>query len=124
MKLPTRLLAGAAALLLTTGIAAAATVVADTPLNIRSGPGIQYPIVGVIRDGGSAWSRGCQFGWCHVDYHGVRGWSSGAYLTSSAVAVAPPAVAVAPPYYAQPYYYGSPGIGIGLGPFGFLGWRG
>jgi hypothetical protein len=31
MKLPTRLLAGAAALLFTTGIAAAATVVADNP---------------------------------------------------------------------------------------------
>jgi uncharacterized protein YraI len=116
MKLPTRLLASAAALLFTTGIAAAATVVADAPLNIRSGPGIQYPIVGVIRDGGSAWSSACPLGWCHVDYRGVRGWSSSAYLTGSAVAVAPSYYAQ--PYYAQPYY---PGIGVGLGPFGFLG---
>jgi uncharacterized protein YraI len=134
MKTPTCLLAAAAALLLTTGIAGAATVAANADLNVRSGPGTQYPIIGVIPDGGSAFSSGCRYGWCHVDYRGLRGWSSSAFLTGSAVAVAPPAVsvappavsvappavAIAPPYYAQPYY-SSPGIGIGLGPFGFLG---
>ena len=113
MKLLTRMLAGAAALLLTTGIAAAATVVADAPLHIRSGPGIQYRVIGVIPDDGSAYSSGCQYGWCRVDYQGLRGWSSSAYLTG-------PAFAVAPPYYA-PYY---PGIGVDLGPFGFWGLSG
>ncbi len=106
MKLPTRLLAGAAALMFTTGIAAAATMVADTPLHIRSGPGIQYPVVGVIPDGGSASSSGCTSGWCHVNYDGLRGWSSGAYLTGNAVAAALPATTVAPPVVATaPQYY-------------------
>jgi len=142
MKMPTSLLAGAAALLFTTGIAGAATVAANADLNVRSGPGIQYPIIGVIPDGGSAFSSGCRYDWCHVDYRGLSGWSSSAYLTGSAVALAPPAVSMAPPavalappavslappavaiaspYYTRPYYYGSPEIGIGLGPFGFLG---
>jgi uncharacterized protein YraI len=116
MKLLTGMLAGAAALLLTTGIAAAATVVADAPLHIRSGPGIEYRVIGVIPDYGAAYSSGCQYGWCRVDYHGRRGWSSSAYLTGTAVAVAPPVYYQ--PYYAQPYY---PGIGVALGPFGFFG---
>jgi uncharacterized protein YraI len=92
----------------------------------------------VIHDGGSAGSSGCTSGWCHVDYHGIKGWSSSAYLTGNAVAAAPPAATAAPPivatapqyyapqYYAPPYYAQpySPGIGIGLGPFGFLGLSG
>ena len=137
MKTPTTLLASAAVLLFTTGIASAATVAASADLNVRSGPGTEYPIIGVIPDGGSAFSSGCRFDWCHVDYRGLRGWSSSAYLTGNAVAVAPPAVSVAPPvvgvpppvvaiappyygYYGQPYYYSSPGIGVG-GPLGLLG---
>jgi uncharacterized protein YraI len=135
MKRPTCLLAGAAVLLFMTGIASAATVAANADLNVHSGPGVQYPIIGVIPDGGSAFSSGCQPGWCHVDYRGLRGWASSGYLAGNTVAMAPPAVSVAPPivtaappavaiaprYYDQPYYYSSPGIGIGLGPFGFLG---
>jgi uncharacterized protein YraI len=38
MKLPTRFIAIAAALLFTTGIAAAETMLADAPVSVRSGP--------------------------------------------------------------------------------------
>jgi uncharacterized protein YraI len=110
MKRLTRMLAGAATLLFTTGIAAAATVVADADLNVRSGPGIQYPVIAVIPDGVAVDSTGCQGGWCHVVYRGHIGWASSAYLTS--------AVAAAPyyynyPYYAEPYYYGPISFGYG-----------
>jgi Bacterial SH3 domain len=101
MKLPTRLLAGAATWLFTTGIAAAATVVADANLNVRSGPGIQYRVIAVIPDGVAVNASDCQGGWCHVDYRGHIGWASSAYLTG--------AVAAAPYYYNEyPYYYNEP----------------
>jgi len=118
MRLSTCLLASAAALLLTGGVAAAATVVADADLNVRSGPGVQYPVVAVIPDGAPVDATACQGGWCHVDYRGRVGWASSTYLTG-AVAAAPYAYSYAytEPYYAEPYnyeYYGP--FGFGLGP--------
>ena len=115
MKLPTRLLAGAAAVLFTTGTAAAATVVADTSLNVRSGPGTQYPVIAVIPDGAAVNATGCRDGWCHVDYRGRVGWASQAYLTGN-VAATPYTYSYSydEPYYAGRYYYGPPGLGIGL----------
>jgi len=113
MKLPTRLLAGAAAVLFTTGTAAAATVVADTSLNVRSGPGTQYPVIAVIPDGAAVNATGCRDGWCHVDYRGRVGCQ--AYLTGN-VAATPYTYSYSydEPYYAGRYYYGPPGLGIGL----------
>jgi len=115
MKLPTRLLAGAAAVLFTTGTAAAATVVADTSLNVRSGPGIQYPVIAVIPDGAAVDATGCRNGWCQVDYRGHVGWASQAYLTGN-VAATPYTYSYSydEPYYAGRYYYGP--LALGSGP--------
>ncbi len=116
MELRTRLLAGVASFVLTTATAAAATLVADANLNVRSGPGIQYSVIAVMPDGVSVNSSGCQDGWCDVDYLGHFGWASSAYLTG--------AEAAAPSYYNEPYYaynyahpydYGSFGFGFGPG---------
>ena len=114
MKLPTRLLATAAALLFTTSVAAAATVVANTDVNLRSGPGVQYPVIAVIPDGAAVNATGCGGGWCHVDYRGRVGWASRVYLTS-AIAAAPYyySYSYTEPYNAEPYYYDY------YGPFGF-----
>lgn len=132
MKLPTRLLAGAAAVLFTTGTAAAATLVADTGLHVRSGPGTQYPVIATIPDGGAVNSSGCRNGWCHVDYRGRVGWASQAYLTG-AVARAPATTysyaysepyVYSEPYYAEPYSYGYGTFGPVFGPtfaFGYYG---
>ena len=65
--------------------AAAATVgTAMTPLNIRSGPGPQYSIVGAIPDRGQATVIGCIQGslWCQVSYNGRQGWAYSQYLTA------------------------------------------
>ena len=66
--------------------AAAAEVMASatTDLNIRSGPGPQYPVIGVINSGGQATIAGCMGGsqWCSVNHNGVDGWAYSAYLTS------------------------------------------
>ncbi|UOA25747.1 DUF1236 domain-containing protein [Pseudosulfitobacter sp. DSM 107133] len=67
--------------------------VAATDLNIRSGPGPQYDILGVIPGGESAVVDGCltDAAWCKVVFDGKSGWSSSDYL---AVAVDEQAVAL------------------------------
>lgn len=61
---------------------ASATAIAD--LNIRSGPGPQFELVGFIEEGESATVEGCLEGskWCRVSYEGVTGWSYSDYLTA------------------------------------------
>jgi uncharacterized protein YraI len=60
-------------------------VTAMTPLNIRSGPGPQYSIVGAIPDRGQARMIGCMQGslWCQVSYDGEQGWAYAQYLMAS-----------------------------------------
>jgi uncharacterized protein YraI len=78
----------AAALIAATSMvtpAAAATVAtATTPLNIRSGPGPQYSVIGAIPDRGQTTIIGCIQGslWCQVSYRGRQGWAYAQYLTA------------------------------------------
>ncbi|APO75504.1 SH3 domain-containing protein [Rhizobium etli 8C-3] len=57
-----------------------ATAIND--LNVRSGPGPQYPSVGVATRGSAAILDGCIQGsrWCRVDVNGMRGWVYAKYL--------------------------------------------
>lgn len=61
-----------------------ASATATAELNIRSGPGPQYPSVGFIAAGGTAEVDGCLDAskWCRVNYDGVTGWSYSDYLTA------------------------------------------
>lgn len=74
------------ALLLATALAgqaqAATTATATTPLNIRSGPGPQYDVVGVIKSNSQTVVSGCIEGslWCQVSYEGRQGWAYSQYL--------------------------------------------
>jgi hypothetical protein len=74
-----------AAAALTVPASAATLVSAMTPLNIRTGPGPQYGIVGAIPDRGQAVILGCIQGslWCEVSYNGRQGWVYSQYLTAS-----------------------------------------
>ncbi len=66
--------------------ASAATVAsATTPLNIRSGPGPEYPVTGAIPTNGQATILGCIEGslWCQVTYNGNQGWAYSQYLTAT-----------------------------------------
>ena len=58
---------------------------ATTPLNIRSGPGPQYSIIGAIPDRARATVTGCIQGslWCQVSYNGRQGWAYSQYLTAN-----------------------------------------
>ena len=65
--------------------ASAATVAtAMTPLNIRSGPGPQYSIVGAIPNRAQATIIGCiqDSLWCQVSFNGQQGWDYSQYLTA------------------------------------------
>jgi uncharacterized protein YraI len=44
------------------------------PLNVRTGPGIQHPIIGVIYPGAIYLKVGQQDDWYQIDYNGTLGW--------------------------------------------------
>jgi uncharacterized protein YraI len=100
-----------------------AIAIANTDVNMRSGPGPEYPVIGMIRDGRRANVLGCIEGsrWCRVDFRGRLGWAYSQYMTlSGPVALLPaPEVEVdvtqrtvyaAPPatYAAPPATYAAP----------------
>jgi uncharacterized protein YraI len=73
-----------AALLMSAGAALAQSgVTATTDLNVRGGPGPQYPVIGVLNAGQSAALTGCIDGskWCSIDDGGQTGWVFSDYLT-------------------------------------------
>ena len=74
--------AGLAAGLAASGAAFAATsATAVTDLNVRSGPGPEYPVVGLVGAGHQATVTGCVQGskWCSIDN---GGWVYSDYLTA------------------------------------------
>jgi len=54
--------------------------VAATTLNVRSGPGTNYPVVDVLNRGQSVRMSDCRGGWCFVEHRGRNGWASQRYL--------------------------------------------
>jgi uncharacterized protein YraI len=62
------------------------TGIATTDLNIRSGPGPEMPVVGLIKARQQARILGCIEGslWCQVDYRGQLGWSYSQYMSLKA----------------------------------------
>ncbi|MDX0522535.1 DUF1236 domain-containing protein [Sinorhizobium medicae] len=55
-----------------------------TDLNVRAGPGPQYPAVGVATRASAAVLDGCMEGsnWCRIDVNGLRGWAYARYLAT------------------------------------------
>lgn len=66
--------------------ASAATLAsATTSLNIRSGPGPEYSVIGAIPAKGQATITGCIEGslWCQVTYNGKQGWAYSQYMVAT-----------------------------------------
>ena len=61
-----------------TGVASAATV--ENDLNLRAGPGTNYPVVGTMPAGAHVNVRDCNGSWCRVSFQGETGWASASYL--------------------------------------------
>ena len=120
MTLKTKLLGAGAALLLSTGAALAVPATARTDLNVRSGPGPQYAIVGSVQDGESVDVGRCTGSWCHVSFSGGSGFASRRYLMVGGEAPGP-AVAATPYVYDEPDYgYGYYDYGYSYGPSAFI----
>lgn len=81
----TVLIAAVAAATLSLPAWAATIAAATTPLNIRSGPGPQYPVIGAIPMRGQAAITGCIQSslWCSVSYNGKQGWAYSQYLMAT-----------------------------------------
>lgn len=68
--------------LLAAGPALAITGFSTTHLNLRTGPGTQYPVVGVMERNVPSSITGClsDYSWCAINVAGVSGWASAEYL--------------------------------------------
>ncbi|MBI1416913.1 MAG: DUF1236 domain-containing protein [Limimaricola sp.] len=74
------------AVALIAGAASADTeAAAQLDLNVRSGPGPLYSIVGVIPATEKVMVQGClvDASWCEITFGDVKGWSAGNYLTAT-----------------------------------------
>lgn len=76
--------------ILATAALAAAPALADTTvrptvdLNVRSGAGSSFGVVGSIPAGTDATAAGCATsGWCQVSHDGTTGWAYGEYLQAT-----------------------------------------
>lgn len=63
---------------------AAMSVTATTDLNVRTGPGPDYPVASVIGNNQSATLDGCieNSKWCQVTVNGTTGWAYSEYLVA------------------------------------------
>ena len=80
-------LASLSGIVLCAGPAAALNAFSPTGhLNVRSGPGFQYPVVGVMQQNVPAAITGCiqDYSWCSVALGAVTGWASAPYLVTDA----------------------------------------
>lgn len=77
------LLAGAAFTAIAFHAQAQMSTVTASDITVRSGPGQEYPEVGLATRGSQAMMDGCLEGsnWCRIDVNGMRGWVFAEYLT-------------------------------------------
>lgn len=76
------LIAGCLALIGFAAPAQAASGFVSTGVNLRSGPGVEYPVVATISSQEFLEINGCitAWNWCEVNWRGFSGWVSGQYL--------------------------------------------
>jgi uncharacterized protein YraI len=102
-------------------IAAAASPTIN--LNMRSGPGTPYQVIGVIPAGTPVDVLGCTDRWCRVSYAGRTGYANGRYLSGTprtAIVVRrapafPPGAPFASEYQYKDYTYDSYAAHYGAG---------
>jgi len=87
-----------AALVLSASAAFAYPAAATAPVNVRSGPGTSYTVIGALSPGEGVAVERCAAGWCLVADSGPSGWVSSAYLSTGE------APAVYAPTYVEPGY--------------------
>ncbi len=81
----TTLMAAATFAALSASASAETVARATIPLNVRSGPGPQYSVIGAIPDRAAVTVLGCIQGslWCQISYNGRQGWAYAQYLSAT-----------------------------------------
>ncbi|WP_073833056.1 SH3 domain-containing protein [Pseudovibrio exalbescens] len=88
---------------------ASSTAYATTRVNMRTGPGTQYPVLlQVPRAGVTVVHRCLRSRWCDASFRGVRGWIYGKYLRQGALPPRYIAPVPAPPNYTLRFEFGPP----------------
>jgi hypothetical protein len=80
MTIKSKLLTGAGLLVLSTGFALAAPAVVQSPVNLRDGPGVGFPIIAAMPAGAPVDVMGCRGGWCRVAFGRTVGFASRDFL--------------------------------------------
>lgn len=64
------------------GLAQAQSAFTTDLVNLRAGPGYDYPVVFAIQPNQPLVSHGClgDWSWCDVSFNGYRGWMAGQYI--------------------------------------------
>jgi uncharacterized protein YraI len=101
----TRFIAAMGLVLSLTTAAAAATIIIPTiaptltttrsNLNLRTGPGLFYPVAFVIPAGSAVNVVSCGGTWCIVNWAGQTGYSDGGYLQSAVTVIVSPLLQLA-----------------------------
>jgi hypothetical protein len=109
------------ALLLSASAVSAATLTDN--LNLRSGPGISFDVIGAMPAGSDVRVLNCGPSWCRVVWNDTTGFASRRFISSGGpVYAASPATGVVAPRYDYGYGYAqtrssswapSPGVGYG-----------
>ncbi len=94
--------------------AQAAPALATDNVNMRQGPGTNYPVITTIPGGSTVEVSGCQGEWCSVSWHGQSGYAIAARLDQGEGAPPPSGAQGPPPASAGP----TPSTGAGGPPPG------
>ncbi|HLH93362.1 MAG TPA: SH3 domain-containing protein [Xanthobacteraceae bacterium] len=134
MTLRRKLLTSAGLLVVSTGIALAAPAVVESAVNLRAGPGVDFPVITSMQAGTPVNVIGCGENWCRVAFGGTVGFADRDFLALGG-RVGPPSVTVGSSYgYEGPGYAGyetgrysygaTPGYTHGYGSTAYSSYRG
>jgi len=102
-RLTQSLLAGAALLVGSAGVAMAYPATVTTSLNLRAGPSTGYAVLTAMPAGAQVNVHNClSNGWCQLSFAGVTGYASGNYIAGAPRSSA--TVVVEPDTVFEPYY--------------------
>lgn len=80
MTFKSKLLTGAGLLVLSTGFALAAPAVVQESVNLRAGPGVEFPVITALPEGAPIDVMGCEGSWCRVAFGRSVGFASREFL--------------------------------------------
>lgn len=95
-----------AALIAVSSAAQAANAFATAEVNVRSGPGTSYAVVGILGAGTRVQLSLCRDGWCNIEQGSLHGWASQSYLdkTQTSVVVVPVPIIIHRPIFHRPHH--------------------